>query len=118
MPPSDRMATSVVPPPISTTIEPVGSVTGRPAPIAAAIGSSISQTLRAPALSADRLDVARRAAQHHLGLFTDGKNLPLAALSGQRHDRWFVENDAATLHIDQRVGRAEVDPHVCRKEPD
>ncbi len=31
----------VVPPPISTTIEPVGSVTGRPAPIAAAIGSSI-----------------------------------------------------------------------------
>jgi len=53
MPPSDRMATSVVPPPMSTTIEPVGSVTGRPAPIAAAIGSSISHTLRAPALSAD-----------------------------------------------------------------
>jgi len=42
----------VVPPPMSTTMEPVGSVTGRPAPIAAAIGSSISQTLRAPALSA------------------------------------------------------------------
>ena len=34
-------ATSVVPPPMSTTIEPVGSATGRPAPIAAAIGSSI-----------------------------------------------------------------------------
>ena len=60
MPPSDRMATSVVPPPISTTIEPVGSVTGRPAPIAAAIGSSISQTLRAPALSADSW-MARRS---------------------------------------------------------
>ncbi len=41
MPPSDSTATSVVPPPISTTMEPVGSVTGRPAPIAAAIGSSI-----------------------------------------------------------------------------
>ena len=52
MPPRDRIATSVVPPPISTTMEPVGSVTGRPAPIAAAIGSSIRNTRRAPALSA------------------------------------------------------------------
>ncbi len=60
MPPSDRIATSVVPPPISTTIEPVGSVTGRPAPIAAAIGSSISHTLRAPALSANSW-MARRS---------------------------------------------------------
>src|SRR5215813_8505496 len=60
MPPSDRIATSVVPPPMSTTIEPVGSVTGRPAPIAAAIGSSISHTLRAPALSTA---VERRAIQ-------------------------------------------------------
>jgi hypothetical protein len=31
----------VVPPPMSTTIEPEASDTGRPAPIAAAIGSSI-----------------------------------------------------------------------------
>ena len=34
-------STSVVPPPMSTTIEPVASATGRSAPIAAAIGSSI-----------------------------------------------------------------------------
>ena len=53
MPPSESTATSVVPPPTSTTMEPVGSVTGRPAPIAAAIGSSIKNTRRAPALSAD-----------------------------------------------------------------
>ncbi len=53
MPPSEITATSVVPPPISTIMEPEGSVTGRLAPIAAAIGSSISSTLRAPALSAD-----------------------------------------------------------------
>ena len=33
--------TSVVPPPMSTTIEPLASETGSPAPIAAAIGSSI-----------------------------------------------------------------------------
>ena len=39
MPPSEMTATSVVPPPMSTTMVPVGSLTGRPAPMAAAIGS-------------------------------------------------------------------------------
>ncbi len=43
------MATSVVPPPISTTIEPEGWFTGSPAPIAAAIGSLMMWTRRAPA---------------------------------------------------------------------
>src|SRR5467141_2175374 len=60
MPPKESTATSVVPPPTSTTIEPVGSVTGRPAPIAAAIGSSIRKTRLAPALSADSW-IARRS---------------------------------------------------------
>ena len=41
IPESEITATSVVPPPISTIMFPVGSVIGRPAPIAAAIGSSI-----------------------------------------------------------------------------
>ena len=49
IPPSDIIATSVVPPPISTIILPVGSLTGSPAPIAAAIGSSIKITSLAPA---------------------------------------------------------------------
>ena len=40
---------SVVHPPISTIILPVGSPTGSPAPIAAAIGSSIKTTSLAPA---------------------------------------------------------------------
>ena len=40
-PPKDKTATSVVPPPMSTIIDPVGSATGKPAPIAAATGSSI-----------------------------------------------------------------------------
>ncbi len=52
MPASEMTATSVVPPPMSTTMLPLGSVIGRPAPIAAAIGSSIRNTSRAPALSA------------------------------------------------------------------
>ena len=52
---NERIAISVVPPPISTTIEPTASSTGKPAPIAAAIGSSIKNTSRAPALKADSL---------------------------------------------------------------
>ncbi len=53
MPESEITATSVVPPPMSTTMLPVGAVTSRPAPIAAAIGSSIRYTSRAPAERAD-----------------------------------------------------------------
>ena len=55
MSPSDSTATSVVPPPISTTIEPVGSVIGIPAPIAAAIGSAINPAFLAPADNTDCL---------------------------------------------------------------
>ena len=49
MPPSEMIATSVVPPPMSTIMFPVGSATGSPAPIAAAMGSSIRYAWRAPA---------------------------------------------------------------------
>ena len=41
MPDSEMTATSVVPPPMSTIMLPPGSVIGIPAPIAAAIGSSM-----------------------------------------------------------------------------
>ena len=52
MPAREMTATSVVPPPpISTTMLEVGSVMGRSAPMAAAIGSSIRKTSRAPAHS-------------------------------------------------------------------
>gem|GEM_PF-2642457 len=53
MPPSERTATSVVPPPISTIMLPLGSDIGSPAPIAAASGSSIKCTSLAPANPAD-----------------------------------------------------------------
>ena len=59
-PPSEITPTSVVPPPTSTTIEPVASATGRSAPIAAAIGSSIRNTWPAPAPIADSR-IARRS---------------------------------------------------------
>ena len=49
MPPSEMTATSVVPPPMSTTMLPVGSWIGSPAPIAAAMGSSMMYARREPA---------------------------------------------------------------------
>ena len=59
VPPRLSTATSVVPPPISTIMVPTASVTGRPAPMAAATGSSIKFTSRAPARPASR--TARRS---------------------------------------------------------
>src|SRR5205823_2561056 len=53
MPESEITATSVVPPPTSTIMLPPGSWIGSPAPIAAAIGSSIRYTSRAPACMAE-----------------------------------------------------------------
>ena len=52
IPPRLMTATSVVPPPMSTMRLPDGSLTGSPAPIAAAMGSSMSRAQRAPALRA------------------------------------------------------------------
>ena len=65
---------------------------------------------------ADRLDVAGRAAQHHLGVVADGADGFLAAAGGDGgHHRGLVEHDAAALDIDQRVRRPKIDGHVARK---
>src|SRR5699024_699011 len=47
--PNEIIATSLVPPPISTIILPVGSQTGKSAPMAAAKGSAIGNASFAPA---------------------------------------------------------------------
>ena len=60
-------ATSVVPPPMSTIRLPDGSLTGRPAPIAAAIGSSMRRAQRAPAFRA-----ASRTARFSTSVTPDG----------------------------------------------
>ena len=67
IPPRLMTATSVVPPPMSTMREPVGSETGSPAPIAAAMGSSMRRAQRAPALSA-----ASRTARFSTSVTPDG----------------------------------------------
>ena len=75
----DMTATSVVPPPTSTTILPVGSVIGRSAPIAAAIGSSIKNILRAPADPADSL-----TARFSTGVIPEGTAITILGLTNAR----------------------------------
>ena len=58
-PDNEMTATSVVPPPMSTIMLPDASATGSPAPIAAAIGSSINITSLAPALMAESFTARR-----------------------------------------------------------
>ena len=50
--PRDKTATSVVPPPISIIIDPLGFDISNPTPTAATFGSSSIYTLLAPVLSA------------------------------------------------------------------
>ena len=162
MPDSAMTAISVVPPPMSITMLPVGVSTGRPTPMAAAIGSATIHTSLAPAVSAesrtarrstsvmparhahdhlglhaedvlvdDRLEeiaehllgdvevgdhavlqrphrenAVGRAPQHPLGLEPDA--LDLARGLFERDDRGLVQHDALALHVDQRVGRAQI----------
>ena len=69
----------MVPPPMSTTIDPIGSVTGMSAPIAAAIGSSIRKTWRAPAF-----DAASRIARRSTEVEPDGTQITISGQRGQR----------------------------------
>src|SRR5207302_793641 len=102
MPPSDSTATSGVPPPTSTTIDPVGSATGAPARRRAATRASIRKT--------------RPATEHQRRSLADGKRLFPAADAGDPHHRRLVQHDTAPFHVDDGVCRAEVDRHVGRQQ--
>ncbi len=75
IPPSEITATSVVPPPMSTTMLPLGPSIGKPAPIAAAIGSSMMSTPRAPASLA-----ASRTARSSTDVISAGTQMMTAGL--------------------------------------
>ena len=77
-PPSAMTATSVVPPPMSTIMQPFGSMIGSPAPIAAAIGSSIRNAARAPAFSAASCTARFSTSVTPLGMptTTRGRGMP------------------------------------------
>jgi hypothetical protein len=62
----------------------------------------------------DGLDRAGRAAEHALGL--DPHGVDLAGAGVHCDDARLAEHDAAPAHVDQGVGRAEVDRHVAATE--
>jgi hypothetical protein len=72
----------------------------------------------AVAQRADGLNVAGRAAQHHLRFVADGQNLLLALDLGDRHHRRLVQDDARALDVDQGIGGAQIDRHVGGQEPE
>ena len=61
-PPREMSAVSEVPPPMSTTMLPIGSLMGSPAPMAAAIGCSMSWASAAPARRAASVTARRSTA--------------------------------------------------------
>jgi hypothetical protein len=65
----------------------------------------------------DRLNVARRAAEHQLGFLADRQDVLAALDAGDRDNRRLVQDDATTLHVDEGVGRPEVDRHVGGQQP-
>jgi hypothetical protein len=62
----------------------------------------------------DRHDIARRAADHPLGL--DAHRDHLAGVRIERDHARLVENDPPAAHVDQGVSRAEVDRQVTAEE--
>ena len=61
---------------------------------------------------ADGLDVPRRPAKHHLGLFTHGLDHLFALARSYGHHRGFVQDDATTFNVDQGIGSPEVNGHI------
>ena len=62
----------------------------------------------------DRLDRARRAPEHALGL--DADRVHFAGARVDRDDARLGQHDAAPAHVHERVGRAEIDRHVAAAE--
>src|SRR3990172_7653869 len=115
IPPIEKTASSVVPPPMSTIIEPRTSPIGRLAPRAAAVGSSMRNVSRAPAAMAasqraDGDDVRRGAADHFLRLGAYGQRPLRFLLDG--NPRGFVEDNPSSADIHQCICGAEIDSDI------
>ena len=61
---------------------------------------------------ADGDDVARRAADHLLGLITDSQDVSRITLYGD--NRRLAQDNPPAFHMDERIGRAEVNTHIVR----
>ena len=115
MPPSEMTAVSVVPPPTSMTRLPTGSSTGSPAPMAAAIGCSMSCGSAAPGPPGGlgdgpllHLGDGRRHADQHAGPVEPGDPDPLQQQPDHALGDVEVGDGAAAqrAHGDDVAGRA------------
>ena len=97
-PPSEITATSLVPPPMSTTMLPSGSWIGNDAPIAAAMGCSMRKVCAAPARRA-----ASRTARCSTWVIADGTQMSTRA-------RWSREIPARWNNI--RIRRCVISKSV------
>ena len=102
-------ATSVVPPPMSTMRLPDGSLTGSPAPIAAAIGSSMRRAQRAPALSA-----ASRTARFSTSVTPDGMPSSIRGRGISPIRSWTRFDEV----LDHLLGDVEVADDAVAQRPD
>ena len=59
----------------------------------------------------DGQDIARRATDHALGLIAKGKNIAAVTIDG--HHGRLAQNDALSLHIDQDLRSAQINPDVA-----
>ena len=96
-PPIDTTAISDRPPPMSTIRLPIGSWIGRPAPIAAASGSSTSVTLRPPPANRTASSIARFSTSELIdGTATRtrglGKRVEIERFTTTSSMRWVMSN--------------------------
>ena len=94
MPPREMTAISAVPPPMSTIMLPVGSLMGRPAPMAAAMGSSITDTWRAPALR-----VASRTARRSTSVTPEGMQMTTRGRANRLLPQAFFKKFSSMLAV-------------------
>ena len=60
-------------------------------------------------------DIARRTPEHHFRFIANSQHTITAGGFENRHHRRLVQNNAAPLHIDERVRRSKIDGHIGRK---
>ena len=61
-------------------------------------------------------DITGRPAQHLFSFFANGQNLLLTLDLSDGDHGGLIEDNTPTLHVDKRVGRAQIDGHISRKE--
>jgi len=64
----------------------------------------------------DRADIVGRLAEHQLGIVSDGADLAHAIFDFHRDDRRLAGDNPESACVDDRVGGAEVDCDVARRE--